>query len=56
MQVIIVRKPRPKVAGTEQMTDAQRAELYKTIGYHDYEALDSSIVATVIPQGMPQPS
>lgn len=31
-----------------------RAELYKTIGYHDYEALDSSIVATVIPQGMPQ--
>jgi methylisocitrate lyase len=33
-----------------------RAELYKTIGYHDYEALDSSIVATVIPQGMPQRS
>ena len=31
-----------------------RAELYKTIGYHDYEALDSSIVQTVIPQGMPQ--
>jgi methylisocitrate lyase len=31
-----------------------RAELYKTIGYHDYEALDSSIVATVVPQGMPQ--
>jgi methylisocitrate lyase len=31
-----------------------RAELYKAIGYHDYEALDSSIVQTVIPQGMPQ--
>jgi methylisocitrate lyase len=26
-----------------------RAELYATIGYHDYEALDSSIVATVLP-------
>jgi methylisocitrate lyase len=26
-----------------------RAELYKTIGYSDYEALDSSIVTTVIP-------
>jgi methylisocitrate lyase len=31
-----------------------RAELYATIGYHDYEALDASIVQTVIPQGMPQ--
>ncbi|WP_421998763.1 methylisocitrate lyase [Reyranella sp.] len=31
-----------------------RAELYRTIGYHDYEALDSSIVQTVVPQGMPQ--
>jgi methylisocitrate lyase len=31
-----------------------RAELYKTIRYHDYEALDASIVTTVIPQGMPQ--
>ncbi|MFL9823616.1 methylisocitrate lyase [Rhodoplanes sp. SY1] len=27
-----------------------RAELYATIGYADYEALDSSIVATVVPQ------
>jgi methylisocitrate lyase len=26
-----------------------RADLYNTIGYHDYEALDSSIVATVLP-------
>lgn len=31
-----------------------RTELYQTIGYHDYEALDASIVKTVIPQGMPQ--
>ncbi|MBI5111055.1 MAG: methylisocitrate lyase [Rhodovulum sp.] len=27
-----------------------RAELYATIGYADYEALDSSIVATVVPE------
>ena len=26
-----------------------REELYKTIGYADYEALDSSIVTTVLP-------
>jgi len=26
-----------------------RAELYATIGYHDYEALDSSIVRSIIP-------
>jgi methylisocitrate lyase len=26
-----------------------RVELYDTIGYHDYEALDSSIVASVAP-------
>jgi len=31
-----------------------RAELYATIGYHEYEALDASIVQTVVPQGMPQ--
>lgn len=31
-----------------------RAELYATIGYAEYEALDSSIVATVVPHGMPQ--
>ena len=42
--------------GTQKMIDHMqtRAELYATIGYHDYEALDASIVATVIPQGMPQ--
>jgi methylisocitrate lyase len=28
-----------------------RVELYDTIGYHDYEALDSSIVASVAPEG-----
>jgi len=44
--------------GTQNMVGEMqtRTELYKTIGYHDYEALDSSIVATVVPQGMPQRS
>jgi len=42
--------------GAQAMLDQMqtRAELYQLIGYHDYEALDSSIVATVVPQGMPQ--
>jgi methylisocitrate lyase len=42
--------------GTQKMVDRMqtRAELYAAIGYHDYEALDASIVKTVIPQGMPQ--
>ena len=31
-----------------------RAELYATIGLHDYEALDDSIVRTIIPEGTPQ--
>jgi methylisocitrate lyase len=31
-----------------------RAELYQTIGFADYEALDASIVATIVPEGMPQ--
>ena len=31
-----------------------RAELYDMIGLHDYEALDASIVQTVIPDGMPK--
>ncbi|MBC7433478.1 MAG: methylisocitrate lyase, partial [Rubritepida sp.] len=30
------------------------AELYATIGYHEYEALDASLVTTIIPMGMPQ--
>ncbi|MGH7041115.1 MAG: methylisocitrate lyase [Acetobacteraceae bacterium] len=42
--------------GTQGMLDRMqtRAELYETIGYHDYEALDASIVTTVVPRGMPQ--
>src|SRR5579883_3553514 len=42
--------------GTQNMIERMqtRTELYATIGYHDYEALDASIVRTVIPQGMPQ--
>ena len=42
--------------GTQNMVDDMqtRAELYATIGYHDYEALDASIVTTIIPQAMPQ--
>ena len=42
--------------GTQDMVDRMqtRAELYATIGYHDYEALDASIVTTIIPQAMPQ--
>jgi len=31
-----------------------RTELYATIGYSDYEALDRSIVESIVPQGMPQ--
>ncbi|MEO8715934.1 MAG: methylisocitrate lyase [Acetobacteraceae bacterium] len=42
--------------GTHAVVDRMqtRTELYATIGYHDYEALDASIVRTVIPRGMPQ--
>ncbi len=42
--------------GTHAMVERMqtRAELYATIGYHDYEALDASIVQTVVPPGMPQ--
>ncbi|MBW8754170.1 MAG: methylisocitrate lyase [Sphingomonadales bacterium] len=31
-----------------------RAELYATIGYHDYEDLDSSIVRSLVPNGNPE--
>ena len=31
-----------------------RTELYATIGYHDYEELDASIVRTVVPAAMPE--
>ena len=42
--------------GTHRMIDRMqtRAELYTTIGYAEYEALDASIVKTMVPQGMPQ--
>ena len=44
--------------GAQNMVDQMqtRAELYSTIGLHAYEALDASIVQTVIPYGMPQRS
>ena len=31
-----------------------RAELYATIGYHEFEELDSSIVRSLIPNGNPE--
>ena len=42
--------------GTHGMVDRMqtRTELYATISYHRYEALDASIVTTIIPQAMPQ--
>jgi len=42
--------------GTQNMLAEMqtRAELYQAIGYHQYEALDASIVETIVPQGMPQ--
>lgn len=42
--------------GTHNMIDRMqtRAELYATIGLHNYEALDASIVQTIVPEGMPQ--
>ena len=42
--------------GTQNMVDRMqtRSELYATIGYHDYEALDASIVTTIVPEAMPQ--
>jgi methylisocitrate lyase len=41
--------------GTQNMIDRMqtRAELYSTIGYADYEALDASIVKTVLPGNEP---
>ena len=42
--------------GTQNMVGRMqtRAQLYETIGYHDYEALDASLIKTVVPEGMPQ--
>src|SRR3546814_1393197 len=44
--------------GTAAMIEHMQtwAELYAAIGLHDYEALDASIVRTVIPRGIPQRS
>ncbi|MBE9603315.1 methylisocitrate lyase [Acetobacteraceae bacterium H6797] len=42
--------------GTMKMIDRMqtRAQLYETIDYHAYEALDSTLIKTIVPQGMPQ--
>jgi methylisocitrate lyase len=42
--------------GAHEMIDRMqtRAELYAAIDYAEYEALDSSIIAAVVPSGMPQ--
>ncbi len=42
--------------GTHNMVDRMqtRAQLYDTIGYHAFEALDHSIARTIIPEAMPQ--
>jgi len=42
--------------GTHKMVDRMqtRAELYATIDYAAYEALDSTLVKTIVPQAMPQ--
>jgi len=41
--------------GTHAMVDRMqtRAELYEAIGYHAYEALDATLVRTVIPEALP---
>ena len=38
--------------GTQSMLDNMqtRTELYDTIGYHEYEALDASIIETIVPK------
>ncbi|WP_376091152.1 methylisocitrate lyase [Roseomonas sp. CCTCC AB2023176] len=42
--------------GTHGMVERMqtRSQLYEAIRYHDYEALDSTLIKTVVPQGMPQ--
>jgi len=47
-----IRRDGSTKAMLEQMQT--RAELYATIGYHEYEQLDASIVETVIPTAMPE--
>jgi methylisocitrate lyase len=36
------------------MLDRMQSRSEKTIGYHDYEALDASIVKTIVPHTMPR--
>ncbi|MGE3691465.1 MAG: methylisocitrate lyase [Novosphingobium sp.] len=45
-----------KEGWVKPMTDRMqtRAELYATIGYHQYEALDSTIAQSMIPNGPPE--
>jgi methylisocitrate lyase len=45
-----------KDGGTHNMVDEMqtRAELYDVIALHDYEALDASIVRTIVPEAIPQ--
>lgn len=45
-----------KNGGAHEMVSRMqtRAELYATIGYSEYEALDSSIITTVTPSGVPK--
>lgn len=45
-----------KDGGTHNMVEEMqtRAELYDVIGLHDYEALDASIVKTIVPEAIPQ--
>ena len=47
-----------KDGGPQSMIDRMqtRAELYATIDYAGYEALDKTIASTIVPQGMPQRS
>jgi len=42
--------------GTQKMVERMqtRAQLYETIRYHEYEALDASLIKTIVPEGMPQ--
>ena len=42
--------------GTQEMVERMqtRAQLYDTIRYHEYEALDASLIKTVVPEGLPQ--
>ena len=48
-------RSRATAARTTWSSEMQtRAELYDDDRLHDYEALDASIVQTIVPEGMPQ--